>query len=65
MIIKYKYAKQLVNKNDKFKKDEPWYNAVLAFKGVSEDGIINTNKVWKLYKTGMHPNTSNFRLFTP
>lgn len=61
LIIKYKYAKKI--KNRRFRPDEPWYNALLAFKGVSDKGVENANKAWKTYTTGMHPNTSNFRLF--
>jgi len=61
LIIKYKYAQQV--KIWRFKASEPWYNAVLAFKGASNKGVENTIKVWKTYATGMHPNTNDFRLF--
>jgi hypothetical protein len=63
LIEKYEYAKTIKNKN--FTKDT-WYNAVLTFKGTSEKkgGVNHANGAWKLYTTGYHPTTSNFKLFT-
>jgi RHS repeat-associated protein len=63
LILKKEYSSTV--KNDLFDKNRPWYNAVLAFKGVSKQGTVNADKVWKLFTTGMHPSTPNFRLFTP
>jgi len=68
LIIKSEYAKSFAKKNPKntlMKENMTWYNAILAFKGISKEGMNKADKVWKLYTTGMHPYTSNFRLFTP
>jgi RHS repeat-associated protein len=63
LILKREYAQKVNNKL--LDKSKPWYNAILSFKGVSNEGVKNANKAWKLYTTGIHPTTPNFRLFTP
>lgn len=46
-----------------FKKETPWYNAIVAYKGVSNEGMKKANLVWSLYQTGKHPYSPSKNLF--
>ena len=61
LIQKLDYTK--VIKSSNFKSGMPWFNAVVAFKGVSAEGARKAEKVWKLYTTGEHPYTPGKKLF--
>lgn len=63
LMIKAEYAKKI--SSSQFKKDMPWFNAVVAYKGVSTEGKNKANKVWNLFTQGSHPYTSGFKLFSP
>lgn len=60
LIQKYEYAKKVGVSS---KNNNPWFNAVKAYKGNSNEGERKANKVWNLYTTGTHPYTSNVKLF--
>jgi RHS repeat-associated protein len=62
MMQKQDYAKT-IGKSDHFKANMPWFNAVVAYKGVSAEGKRKAELVWKLYTTGAHPYTPGKQLF--
>lgn len=61
LIQKKEYASKI--KSSHFKNDLPWFNAVVAYKGVSTEGSNKANLVWKLFETGAHPYTTGKKLF--
>jgi|AntAceMinimDraft_17_1070374.scaffolds.fasta_scaffold04247_2 hypothetical protein len=61
LIQKMEYALQI--KSSHFKSDLPWFNAIVAYKGVSSEGLKKANLVWKLFETGTHPYTIEKKLF--
>jgi RHS repeat-associated protein len=63
IMLKYDYAKKV--KGDLLSNPNPWFNAIVAYKGVSKEGLRKANLVWNLYKNGVHPYTSGIQLFNP
>ncbi len=61
LILKYE---QVIHKTSPlFIRSLPWYNAVMAYKGISEEGKGKANRVWRLYTKGIHPYSENKKLF--
>lgn len=61
LMQKLDYTKVVRSAN--FKSGMPWFNAVVAYKGVSAEGARKAQKVWNLYTTGQHPYTTGKKLF--
>lgn len=61
LIQKLEYSKKITSPY--FKKETPWYNAIVAYKGVSNEGMKKANLVWSLYQTGKHPYSPSKNLF--
>jgi hypothetical protein len=61
LFQKREYALKLNSSH--FKSGADWFNAVVAYKGVSEEGFDKANLVWKLYESGEHPYTKGKKLF--
>jgi hypothetical protein len=57
VLEKLDYAAGLANNNNAIIKsdDECWFNAVVAFKGVSREGYRKAELVWTLFTTGVSP----------
>ncbi len=53
LIQKKEYSTKI--KSDYFKSNLPWFNAVVAYKGVSAEGFRKAVLVWNLFKKGVHP----------
>jgi len=61
LIQKREYA--LKTKSSHFKNDLVWFNAIVAYKGVSAEGARKAELVWKLFEKGTHPYTPSKKLF--
>ncbi|MFK7783979.1 MAG: hypothetical protein AB8B56_02625 [Crocinitomicaceae bacterium] len=65
LMIKQRYSivPSVVKKNSAHLNGDMWFNAVVAYKGVSAEGNRNAKRVYKLFENGEHPNTDNFKLY--
>lgn len=65
LMIKQRYSvvPSVVSKNKAHLDGDMWFNAVVAYKGVSSEGKTNAKNVYKLFRTGNHPHTSGYKLF--
>jgi hypothetical protein len=61
LIQKRDYA--LKTKSSHFKTNSVWFNAIVAYKGVSAEGASKAELVWKLFEKGIHPYTPSKKLF--
>jgi len=61
LFLKFDYAKKVGGTH--LSHPSPWFNAVVAYKGASAEGVRKAQLVWNLYKNGTHPYTKGKKLF--
>jgi len=65
LMIKQRYSvvPTVVSKNKQHLNGDMWFNAVVAYKGVSAEGNRKAKLAYKLFEKGEHPYTLSFKLF--
>ncbi len=59
---RYSVQSKVKSQNPTILDGDMWFNAVVAYKGVSTEGKGKANLVYKLYNSGDHPYTASFKL---